>query len=178
LLLSFAALVFATPAWSQGNLDAGKSPARIFSDTCASCHRNVRDVKRTNAGFLRNHYTTGPVEANAMANYLAGVANEPREPREPRPPAPAPAAAAQRPTPPAEVTPEFAPALVAPPRQPAQPKAAQATASKKGRVGAEPRGAPPALIITDASSASSIPELPLPPPPAPAPGLLLEPFEE
>src|ERR1043166_3225020 len=68
------ATLLAPPAGAQtGNLDAGKSPAQIFGDTCAACHRNARELKRTSAAFLRSHYTTGPQEATAMAQYLAGV---------------------------------------------------------------------------------------------------------
>ena len=29
------------------NLDAGKSPVQIFSDTCNACHRSPRELKQT-----------------------------------------------------------------------------------------------------------------------------------
>src|SRR5215470_332526 len=57
LVLSPAML---SPAAAQSNLDAGKSPAQIFSDTCNACHRNPREIKPASAAFLREHYTTGP----------------------------------------------------------------------------------------------------------------------
>jgi hypothetical protein len=66
------------PAQAQSNLDAGKSPAQIFADTCNACHRSARALKQTNARFLLEHYTTGGHEAAAMAAYLASVGSDPR----------------------------------------------------------------------------------------------------
>jgi hypothetical protein len=63
-------------AQAQSNLDAGKSPAQIFSDTCNACHRSPREIKRTSPAFLREHYTTGMREATAMAAYLASVGSD------------------------------------------------------------------------------------------------------
>jgi hypothetical protein len=80
------ALVLA-PALAQSNLDAGKSPAQIFSDTCHACHRSPRELKQAGAGFLREHYMTGPREAAAMAAYLASVGSDPRAIQQRRPPA-------------------------------------------------------------------------------------------
>jgi mono/diheme cytochrome c family protein len=77
-MMGLAAVLLAGPAAAQGNLDAGKSPAQIFFDTCAGCHRSPGQVRRASASFLRSHYTTGPDEASAMARYLANVPNEPR----------------------------------------------------------------------------------------------------
>lgn len=77
---------------AQGNIDAGKTPAQIFGDTCAGCHRSARELRRASASFLRSHYTAGSDEAAAMANYLAGVGGgEPRssaatQPQPKRPP--------------------------------------------------------------------------------------------
>ena len=77
---------------AQGNIDAGKTPAQIFGDTCAGCHRSARELRRASASFLRSHYTAGSDEAAAMANYLAGVGgSEPRssaatQPQPKRPP--------------------------------------------------------------------------------------------
>src|SRR5215467_9226629 len=74
-----AAALQISAADAQGNIDAGKTPAQIFGDTCAGCHRSARELRRASAGFLRSHYTAGSDEAAAMANYLAGVGgNEPR----------------------------------------------------------------------------------------------------
>ena len=66
------------PAQAQSNLDAGKSAAQIFADTCNACHRSARELRPTSAGFLREHYTTGMREAAAMAAYLASVGSDPR----------------------------------------------------------------------------------------------------
>ncbi|MEA2990766.1 MAG: hypothetical protein QOG83_3477 [Alphaproteobacteria bacterium] len=76
-LIGSAAVLLAAPAITQ-NIDAGKSPAQIFADTCAGCHRSAGALKRTSQNFLRAHYTTGSQEAAAMANYLAGVPGEPK----------------------------------------------------------------------------------------------------
>ena len=77
--------VLVAPAGAQ-NIDAGKSPAQIFSDTCAACHRNARELRRTSASFLRSHYTTGQEEAAAMSSYLAGIAVDPRAAQQKRAP--------------------------------------------------------------------------------------------
>jgi mono/diheme cytochrome c family protein len=75
-----AAALQISAADAQGNIDAGKTPAQIFGDTCAGCHRSARELRRASASFLRSHYTAGSDEASAMANYLAGVGGggEPR----------------------------------------------------------------------------------------------------
>ena len=88
-----AASLQISAADAQGNIDAGKTPAQIFGDTCAGCHRSARELRRASASFLRSHYTAGSDEAAAMANYLAGVGGgEPRssaatQPQLKRPPA-------------------------------------------------------------------------------------------
>jgi hypothetical protein len=74
------------PAQGQSNLDAGKSPAQIFADTCNACHRGPRELRPTNAGYLRQHYTTGAQEAANMAAYLAAVGSDPRAVQQRRPP--------------------------------------------------------------------------------------------
>jgi hypothetical protein len=66
------------PAVAQTRLDAGKSAAQIFADTCNACHRSPREIRPTSATFLREHYTTGPREAAAMAAYLASVGSDAR----------------------------------------------------------------------------------------------------
>jgi hypothetical protein len=81
-----AAVLGAGVAVAQSNLDAGKSAAQIFSDTCNACHRSPRELRPTSAGYLRDHYTTGPREAAAMAAYLASVGSDPRAVQQRRPP--------------------------------------------------------------------------------------------
>src|SRR5947209_11990201 len=51
-LVAAASLLFVTVAQAQSNLDAGKSPAQIFADTCNACHRSPREVRRTSPAFL------------------------------------------------------------------------------------------------------------------------------
>jgi hypothetical protein len=79
------AVFIAGSALPQGNIDAGKSPAQMFADTCSNCHRRPSELKRgASASFLRQHYTPGAQEAAAMASYLAGIpaAADPRAGRE------------------------------------------------------------------------------------------------
>jgi hypothetical protein len=72
-------ILVATSALPQGSIDAGKSPAQMFADTCSNCHRRPSELKRgASASFLRQHYTPGAQEAAAMANYLASVPADPR----------------------------------------------------------------------------------------------------
>jgi len=78
-------VALAAPAQAQ-NLDAGKSPAQIFSDTCNSCHRSPRELKPTSPGFLREHYTTSAREAAAIAAYLTSIGSDPRAVQQRRPP--------------------------------------------------------------------------------------------
>ena len=68
----------AVPAFAQSNLDAGKSPAQIFAHTCNACHRNPREIKKTTAAFMREHYTTGMQEAATMATYLNSIGTDPK----------------------------------------------------------------------------------------------------
>jgi hypothetical protein len=85
-VLGVAVGIAAVEACAQSNLDAGKSPAQIFSDTCNACHRSPRELKPSSAGFLREHYTTGGREAAAMAAYLASVGSDPRAVQQRKPP--------------------------------------------------------------------------------------------
>src|SRR5215472_10970856 len=62
-------------AEAQENLDAGKSPSQIFAGTCNACHKSPRGLLKTVSpsslpGFLRQHYTTSPNMAGALASYL------------------------------------------------------------------------------------------------------------
>lgn len=156
------------PADAQGNIDAGKSPAQIFGDTCSACHRSPRDLRRTSASFLRTHYTTGSDEASAMANYLANLGSDPR--------AAQPAAQSKRP--PAEISKQNPPPRLAPAEQPKseqpkseQPRAAQAQPKAKASPTAQVRPAPPEERPLEPPAAASVT------PPAP-PAPVLEPFEE
>jgi hypothetical protein len=84
--LIVVACSMAAPAHAQSNIDAGKSPAQIFSTTCNACHRSPRELRPTSAGFLREHYTTGGREAATMAAYLASIGSDARAVQQRRPP--------------------------------------------------------------------------------------------
>jgi hypothetical protein len=160
------------------NIDAGKSPAQIFTDTCSACHRNARELKRTSAGYLRSHYTTSQDEAAAMANYLAGVGSDPRAAQQKRPPGAVPGLPG--------ITPAEAPKQ--PPRQP--PPAEQAKSPpgqplSKGAQAAARRQAANAEATPAATPEEKLPEsLPASAPastaviPTQARVPVLEPFEE
>ena len=62
-------------ALAQENLDAGKSASQFFAGTCTACHKSPRGLLKTVSpsslpGFLRQHYTTSPNMAGALASYL------------------------------------------------------------------------------------------------------------
>jgi hypothetical protein len=66
------------------NLDAGKSPSQMFSNTCSACHKSPRGLlKGVSAsslpGFLRQHYTTGTDMAAMLSSYL--ISNGAADPR-------------------------------------------------------------------------------------------------
>jgi hypothetical protein len=66
------------------NLDAGKSPSQIFSNTCSACHKSPRGLLKTTPasslpGFLRQHYTTGTEMASVLSSYL--ISNGAADPR-------------------------------------------------------------------------------------------------
>src|SRR3984893_3819454 len=74
-----AAVALARAAAPAQDLTAGRTAAQLFSSDCSACHRSPaglakdRDA-RTLAGFLREHYTTKPDTAGALAAYVSGVA--------------------------------------------------------------------------------------------------------
>ena len=166
----------AAPADAQGNIDAGKSPAQIFGDTCSACHRSAREFKRISLGFLRTHYATSSEEATAMANYLASVIGE-RGPQPKRPPAeigsrqPAdagkqPGDAGKQPADAAKQHGDVGKQI---------PRAAPADQAKSTQ--GQPKGGRPGTTAQARPAAEERP--PEPPPAAPArPAPALEPFEE
>jgi hypothetical protein len=150
-----AALLAAT-AVAQDNIDAGKSPAQIFADTCSACHRRPQELKRPSASFLRQHYTPGPAAASAMANYLGQVgrdtrAHEPRQERNRTQQGRKAAPAATAKTAPAAQTKASHAKAVTPPKgrraaEAAKPKTA-ATAHAKSADAQASEQAPPARTI-------------------------------
>jgi hypothetical protein len=143
------ALLTAAPGHAQSNLDAGKSPAQIFSDTCNACHRTPRELRPSSVGFLREHYTTGAREAAVMAAYLSSVGSDARAVQQRKPPTlgagQAPAESATAPKPPQPV-----PGGAVDPGKPAETQAAlpatgsprhNGSAAEQGREQAKPAAA-------------------------------------
>jgi mono/diheme cytochrome c family protein len=60
------------------NLDQGKSAAKLFAESCATCHRSARGLAKgrfrlTLYLFLQEHYVTNSSSAWALASYLESV---------------------------------------------------------------------------------------------------------
>src|SRR5262249_43257461 len=94
------------------NLDEGKSGARLFADTCVTCHHRARGLSKGRFRlslylFLQQHYASNSSAAWELASYLESVDEAPRvrprpatakrpphgvglSGRSPRPPAPIP----------------------------------------------------------------------------------------
>ncbi|MET4328120.1 mono/diheme cytochrome c family protein [Bradyrhizobium sp. i1.15.2] len=73
-----AAAVLTTTFSAAQNLDAGKSPQKLFADGCATCHRSPRGLAKgrfnlTLSWFLKDHYATSSDTARALAAYLESV---------------------------------------------------------------------------------------------------------
>jgi hypothetical protein len=65
-------------ASAQTNIDQGKSPAEIFANDCATCHKSPRGLANGKnslmlSGFLREHYTASRDQAAALAAYVLGA---------------------------------------------------------------------------------------------------------
>jgi hypothetical protein len=78
LLMLGAFVLLASGAATAQNLDKGKSAQKLFTDNCATCHRNPRGLAKgrihlTLTYFLRQHYSSGPDTASVLADYLQSV---------------------------------------------------------------------------------------------------------
>src|SRR5882757_7089913 len=64
---------------AQTQLADPKDAPRIFASTCSACHKSPQGLAKSGqvAGFLRQHYTTGPEMSAAMAAYLVAAGNAP-----------------------------------------------------------------------------------------------------
>jgi hypothetical protein len=65
-------------AQAQTNIDQGKSPADIFANDCATCHKSARGLANGRgssslASFLVEHYTASKDQAAALAAYVMGA---------------------------------------------------------------------------------------------------------
>jgi hypothetical protein len=87
-----ALAVVVPSARAQTNIDQGKTPAEIFANACAVCHKSTRglaDGKNSLmlSGFLQEHYTASRAQAGALAAYVLASGGS----------GPAPPVAAQKP---------------------------------------------------------------------------------
>jgi hypothetical protein len=63
---------------AQTNIDQGKSPAEIFANDCATCHKSARGLANGRgssglASFLVEHYTASKDQAASLAAYVMGA---------------------------------------------------------------------------------------------------------
>jgi hypothetical protein len=77
LALGVIAVLTGTAANAQ-NLDQGKSAARLFADSCATCHRSARGLAKGRFNFtlylfLKEHYASNSDSAWALTSYLESV---------------------------------------------------------------------------------------------------------
>ena len=101
VILGTIAAVLTAPLASAQNLDAGKSPEKLFADGCTACHRSPRGLAKgrytlTLSWFLQDHYSAGPDTAKALAAYLQSVDTPPPA----APSKPGPKSAKSKPRPP------------------------------------------------------------------------------
>jgi len=99
--MAAANVVLTVPLASAQNLDAGKSPEKLFADGCTACHRSPRGLAKgrmslTLTWFLQDHYSAGPDTAKALAAYLQSVDTPPPA----APSKPSPKSAKSKPRPP------------------------------------------------------------------------------
>jgi hypothetical protein len=176
--LAIGLLFVLAPAMAQAqtNIDQGKSPAEIFANDCATCHKSARGLANGRgssglASFLVEHYTASKDQAAALAAYVMGAGGGEAAPaRGPKPGATPDrnrASAEPPPSRPAEKPDQAPPAAGRPGPQPA-------TASRTRRN--EPASAPPtqqptAVVAEPTTSSPSAPESPaaVPGPSAAAP---------
>jgi len=76
-LVSLLAGLCAAPAAAQ-DFTAGKTAAQLFASDCSACHKSPAGLAKGQSAssltsFLREHYTTKPESAAALAAYLAGA---------------------------------------------------------------------------------------------------------
>lgn len=60
------------------NLDQGKSAAKLFADSCATCHRSARGLAKgrfrlTLFLFLQEHYASNSSSAWMLTSYLESI---------------------------------------------------------------------------------------------------------
>jgi mono/diheme cytochrome c family protein len=82
LALGLVAFLSHAPARAQ-NLDEGKSGARLFAETCTTCHHRAGGLTKGRFRlslylFLRDHYVSSSGAAWELASYLESVDEAPR----------------------------------------------------------------------------------------------------
>jgi len=70
-----AVAIMGSPLLAQTNIDQGKSPAELFANDCAACHKTTRGLANGRSSltlsiFLREHYTASSDQAAALAAYV------------------------------------------------------------------------------------------------------------
>ena len=149
----FLAFCIAAPAAAQENIDAGKTPAQLYAQDCAICHKTPHGLSKTGGvfglqGFLREHYTASRELAAAIAAYLTAI--DRKEPPRKR-------ARGRRATPRAEKAKKAGARL--PPGKPPEAKAAAKTAPKPGaKEAAKPKAAATPATKPDEAKAAPAPK--------------------
>ena len=78
ILLALGVAAMLSGAARAENLDQGKSGARLFSDSCATCHRSAKGLTKgrfrlTLYFFLQQHYASNSNSAWELSSYLESV---------------------------------------------------------------------------------------------------------
>jgi hypothetical protein len=162
-------------ARAQTNIDQGKSPAEIFANDCATCHKSARGLANGRgssglASFLVEHYTASKDQAASLAAYVMGAGGGEAAPAThgPKPPASPPdrnRASTEPEAPPTRTPgkPDQVPPAAG--RQGPQP----ATASRNRPVSTSPAQQPAAVVVEPAPSAQDTSPAAVPGPSAAAP---------
>ena len=163
LLAGLVPAVFAGIAQAQVNIDQGKSPAEMFANDCATCHKGVRGLAAGKnslmlSSFLREHYTASREEASSLAAYVLGAGGGEAAPKgEPKPGRPATASAKTEETP-ATAKPQRPSAVDAKREEPANPPPNIAAPEPPATASVTPQAAPaPATPVIAAPAANAAP---------------------
>src|SRR5206468_1534745 len=75
LAAAFLAGLGVVAVHAQAVLGDPKDAPKIFAANCSACHKSPQGLAKSGqvAGFLRQHYTTGPEMSAAMAAYLVAA---------------------------------------------------------------------------------------------------------
>jgi hypothetical protein len=152
-------------AQAQTNIDQGKSPAEIFANDCATCHKSARGLANGRgssglASFLVEHYTASKDQAASLAAYVMGAGGGEAAPAA-RGPKPASAPDRNR----ASAEPAAPPTAGRPGPQPA----ATSRTRRNEPTPTPPAQQPAAVVAEPAPSSPPVQESPVPGPSAAAP---------